>query len=93
MPAKGKVKWFSNVKGYGFIQSEASPKDIFVHYKSIEGEGYKTLKDKEDVEFELSEGQKGPHAIKVTRIHKNKVPKTEPAAPEAEKKATEVKAE
>ena len=79
MAVKGKVKWFSNVKGYGFIESPASPKDIFVHYKSIEGEGYKTLKDKEEIEFELVDGDKGPHATKVVRLNKNK-PKKEEAA-------------
>ena len=72
MAVKGKVKWFSNVKGFGFLQSEASPKDVFVHYKSIEGEGYKTLRYQEEVEFELVDGDKGPHAEHVKRINKGK---------------------
>lgn len=72
MASKGKVKWFSNVKGYGFLQSEASPKDIFVHYKAIQGEGYKTLRDQEDVEFDLVDGEKGPHAENVVRPNKGK---------------------
>ncbi|MSR77326.1 MAG: cold shock domain-containing protein [Candidatus Omnitrophica bacterium] len=77
MALKGKVKWFSNVKGYGFLESQESPKDVFVHYKSIDGEGYKTLKDKEEVEFELVEGDKGPHAAKVVRVKKNQPKKEE----------------
>lgn len=73
MGMKGKVKWFSNVKGYGFLESSEAPsKDIFVHYKSIQGEGYKTLKEKEEVEFELIESDKGPQAANVVRTNKGK---------------------
>jgi cold shock protein len=68
--AKGKVKWFSNVKGYGFLQSEGVEGDIFVHYKSIDGNGYKTLKEAEEVEFELVTGEKGPQAAHVLRTKK-----------------------
>ena len=70
MPEKGKVKWFSNVKGYGFIQKEGSGPDIFVHYQSIEGEGYKKLVDDEEVTFEIVQGEKGPHAAHVVRSKK-----------------------
>ena len=70
MPEKGKVKWFSNVKGFGFLQVQGVDRDIFVHYKSIQGEGYKTLKEAEEVEFELVEGEKGPQAANVVRIQK-----------------------
>jgi CspA family cold shock protein len=66
---KGKVKWFSNAKGYGFIQSdEVSPKDIFVHYSAIRAEGYRSLNEGDDVEFELVDGPKGPKAENVVRL-------------------------
>ena len=61
----GKVKWFSNQKGYGFIQTDDG-KDIFVHFSAIESEGFKTLGQGQDVEFEISEGPKGPQAANVT---------------------------
>ncbi len=62
--AMGKVKWFSNSKGYGFIESEEG-KDVFVHFSEIQIDGYKTLKQGQDVEYEVTEGQKGPQAAKV----------------------------
>ena len=71
MPEQGKVKWFSNVKGFGFLEKEGSP-DIFVHYSSIQGEGYKRLKSGEEVSFELTEGKKGPQAANVVRTKKPK---------------------
>ena len=61
----GKIKWFSNQKGYGFIQTDDG-KDIFVHFSAIESEGFKTLGQGQDVEFEISEGPKGPQAANVT---------------------------
>ena len=61
----GKVKWFSNQKGYGFIQTDDG-KDIFVHFSAIESEGFKTLGQGQDVEFGISEGPKGPQAANVT---------------------------
>ncbi len=64
---QSRVKWFDNVKGYGFIES-ADGKDIFVHYKQITGEGYRTLREGQMVEFELSQGEKGPLAIDVKAI-------------------------
>ncbi len=63
---KGTVKWFNNAKGYGFIKRE-SGEDLFVHFKSIVGEGYKTLKEGETVQFEVEQGAKGLQAVKVTR--------------------------
>jgi CspA family cold shock protein len=77
MPEKGKVKWFSNVKGYGFIVKKDG-KDIFVHYKSIQGEGYKKLMQGEEVTFEITEGGRGPQATHVVRAPK--APKKEEAA-------------
>ncbi|UCB56449.1 MAG: cold-shock protein [Candidatus Omnitrophota bacterium] len=64
---KGKVKWFSNQKGYGFITSE-SGKDVFVHHSAIEGEGYKTLDEGQEVEFEVQQGPKGEQAVKVVKL-------------------------
>ena len=61
---KGKVKWFSDQKGYGFIEVEGD-KDVFVHHSSIEGEGFKSLKEGDVVEFEVTAGPKGPQASKV----------------------------
>ncbi len=64
---QSRVKWFDNVKGYGFIES-SDGKDIFVHYKQITGDGYKTLREGQQVEFELSQGEKGPLAVDVKVI-------------------------
>jgi len=62
--AVGKVKWFNNGKGYGFIETEEGD-DVFVHFSAIQGEGYKTLNQGQSVEFEVSDGEKGPQASKV----------------------------
>jgi len=63
----GKVKWFNNTKGYGFIGQDGGA-DVFVHYSAIEGDGYKTLHEGDLVEFEVTQGQKGPQAEKVTKL-------------------------
>lgn len=65
--AEGKVKWFNEAKGYGFISTE-NDGDIFVHYSSIEGNGYKTLAEGQAVSFEIEQGPKGPKAIHVTKV-------------------------
>jgi len=65
--AKGKVKWFNNSKGYGFIAREDGP-DVFVHYSAIRSEGYKTLDEGMEVEFEIKDGPKGPQAENVVRV-------------------------
>jgi CspA family cold shock protein len=62
---RGKVKWFNNAKGYGFILPEEGGDDLFAHYSSIEMDGYKTLKAGQDVDFELVEGPKGLHATHI----------------------------
>ena len=64
---KGKVKWFSNQKGYGFITPE-NGKDVFVHHTAIMGEGYKSLEEGQEVEFEIKQGPKGEQATNVTKI-------------------------
>ena len=64
----GSVKWFNNAKGYGFITNEDIDGDIFVHYSQIVGDGFKTLREGEEVEFILRRGAKGYHAANVVRI-------------------------
>lgn len=63
---KGTVKWFNNAKGYGFIGREGGP-DVFVHYSAITAEGYKSLQEGDQVEFEIAQGPKGPQAANVMR--------------------------
>ena len=67
MQFKGKVKWYNASKGYGFIQREDGS-DVFVHFSAIEAQGYKTLEEGEEVEFDVVETSKGPQASKVVRI-------------------------
>jgi CspA family cold shock protein len=64
----GTVKWFNDQKGFGFIAREGGAKDVFVHHSAILGNGYKSLKEGERVEFEVQEGQKGPAAVNVQRL-------------------------
>lgn len=66
--AIGEVKWFNNVKGWGFIIPEGGGDDIFVHFSAIEGTGYKTLLAGQTVSYEVAKGDRGLHAIKVTAI-------------------------
>jgi len=65
---KGTVKWFNAQKGYGFITNESTGEDVFVHFSALNMDGFKELKDGEKVEFEVTEGAKGPQAANVTRI-------------------------
>ena len=65
--ARGKVKWFSNQKGYGFITPE-SGSDVFVHHSAIQSDGYKSLDEGQAVEFEIQQGPKGAHATNVVKL-------------------------
>ena len=65
--ANGIVKWFSDKKGYGFIEQEEGG-DVFVHYSAIEGQGFKTLGEGDRVTFEVENGDKGPAAVKVSKL-------------------------
>jgi len=67
MTLTGRVKWFNDAKGYGFIEQEGG-RDIFVHYTAILGEGFKSLTEGQKVEFEIIEGAKGPQATKVVKM-------------------------
>jgi len=67
--ATGTVKWFNNEKGFGFIAVEGGGKDVFCHFSAIQGDGYRSLNEGDEVEFEVEQGAKGPQAkmVKVTR--------------------------
>ncbi|MBD1554071.1 cold shock domain-containing protein CspD [Pseudomonas typographi] len=62
----GKVKWFNNAKGYGFINEEGKSEDLFAHFSAIRMDGYKTLKAGQPVEFEIVQGPKGLHAVNIS---------------------------
>ncbi|MBN1873675.1 MAG: cold shock domain-containing protein [Anaerolineae bacterium] len=64
---KGTVKWFNERKGFGFIERASGAKDVFVHYSDITGEGFRTLVEGEEVEFSITEGERGPKAVNVSR--------------------------
>ncbi|MBI5378979.1 MAG: cold-shock protein [Nitrospirae bacterium] len=65
--AKGHVKWFNEKKGYGFIEQEGGG-DIFVHFSAIQGDGFKTLSEGQEVTFDVSSGPKGPQAVNVMKL-------------------------
>ena len=68
MRTTGTVKWFNDAKGFGFISPVGEDRDCFVHYSAIEGEGFRSLSEGDEVEFELVDGPKGPAAENVTRV-------------------------
>lgn len=65
---KGRVKWFNDAKGYGFIEQPNGGEDVFVHFSAITMEGFKTLAEGEEVEFEIRQGEKGLQAVNVVRV-------------------------
>jgi len=65
--ARGKVKWFNESKGYGFIEQEDGS-DVFVHFSAIKDEGFKTLSEQQEVEFDVEQGEKGPKAVNVVKV-------------------------
>ncbi len=65
---RGKVKWFNDAKGYGFIEQEEGGDDVFVHFSAIQAEGFRTLREGQEVEFELKTGDKGLNAQNVLRV-------------------------
>ena len=67
MKVQGRVKWFNNTKGYGFIGRDEGS-DVFVHYSAIAADGFKTLQEGDLVEFEITQGQKGPQAAEVVKL-------------------------
>jgi CspA family cold shock protein len=66
--ANGKVKWFNDQKGFGFITPDDGSKDLFVHHTAIQGEGFKTLAENQAVEYEVQESDKGPRAVNVRKL-------------------------
>ncbi len=66
--AKGRIKWFNDAKGYGFIEQPDGGEDVFVHFSAINMEGFKTLAEGQEVEFEIRQGEKGLQAANVTRV-------------------------
>ena len=66
--AEGVVKWFSNEKGYGFITPDDGGKDLFLHFKEIQGEGFRTVNEGQRVSFEAAQGAKGPQATNVSAL-------------------------
>lgn len=67
MSTTGKVKWFNEAKGYGFIEPDGGGRDVFVHYSAIQGEGFKTLSEGQVVQFDIIQGEKGPQASNVIK--------------------------
>jgi CspA family cold shock protein len=65
---RGKVKWFNDAKGYGFIEQQEGGDDVFVHFSAIQAEGFRTLREGQEVEFELNTGEKGLNAHNVTKV-------------------------
>ena len=76
--ASGKVKWFNNAKGYGFINEDGKTEDLFAHYSAIQMEGYKTLKAGQPVNFDIIQGPKGLHAVNIDVVKTETLENTAP---------------
>lgn len=72
MPERGKVKWFNENRGYGFIRRETGGNEVYVHYSHITGEGFRTLSEGELVEFDISEGERGLEARNVSKVEQER---------------------
>ncbi len=68
MSKTGKIKWFNDAKGFGFVTPDDGSKDVFVHFSSIQGEGFKSLAEGDKIEFDVQESDKGPKAANVRKI-------------------------
>jgi CspA family cold shock protein len=68
MSKTGKIKWFNDAKGFGFVTPDDGSKDVFVHFSSIQGEGFKSLAEGDKIEFEVQESDKGPKAANVRKV-------------------------
>jgi cold shock protein len=86
--ASGKVKWFNNAKGYGFINEDGKTEDLFAHYSAIQMEGYKTLKAGQPVNFDIIQGPKGLHAVAITNATQLQPDDHVPSHAQKEKKQT-----
>lgn len=86
--ASGKVKWFNNAKGYGFINEDGKTEDLFAHYSAIQMEGYKTLKAGQPVNFDIIQGPKGLHAVAITNATQLQPDDRAPSHAQKEKKQT-----
>ena len=84
----GKVKWFNNAKGYGFVLQEGKSEDLFAHYSAITMDGYKTLKAGQAVTFEIIQGPKGLHAVNIGAVKAETHEKNTPSTAHKEKKQT-----
>ena len=68
MSKTGKIKWFNDAKGFGFVTPDDGSKDVFVHFSSIQGEGFKSLAEGDKIEFDVQESEKGPNAANVRKV-------------------------
>ncbi|SEC76629.1 cold shock domain-containing protein CspD [Pseudomonas marginalis] len=84
----GKVKWFNNAKGYGFVNEDGKTEDLFAHYSAINMDGYKTLKAGQAVSFEIIQGPKGLHAVNIGAVKAETYEKNTPSTAHNEKKQT-----
>lgn len=90
--ATGTVKWFSDAKGFGFIEPDEKGADVFAHFSAIQMEGFKTLKQGSRVSYELEDGPKGPHANNIVAVTSAQTPAALPEVPETAQPASSAEA-